>query len=126
MGEISRLTGRDYKLFNYYGDPEADRVIIAMGSACEAIEETIDYLRAKGEKVGLVKVHLYRPFSAKHLIEAIPQTAKKIAVLDRTKEPGALGEPLYQDVCTAMFEAKEQPMIVAGRYGLGSKDVTPA
>ena len=89
--------------------PDADRVIIAMGSVCEAIEETIDYLRAKGEKVGLVKVHLYRPFSAKHLIEAIPKTAKKIAVLDRTKEPGALGEPLYQDVCTAMFEAKEQP-----------------
>ncbi len=126
MAKISALTGRDYKLFNYYGDPEADRVIIAMGSACEAIEETIDYLRAKGEKVGLVKVHLYRPFSAKHLIDAIPKTAKKIAVLDRTKEPGALGEPLYQDVCTAMFEAKEQPMIVAGRYGLGSKDVTPA
>ena len=126
MAKISALTGRDYKIFNYYGDPEADRVIIAMGSACEAIEETIDYLRAKGEKVGLVKVHLYRPFSAKHLIDAIPKTAKKIAVLDRTKEPGALGEPLYQDVCTAMFEAKEQPMIVAGRYGLGSKDVTPA
>ena len=126
MAKISALTGRDYKLFNYYGDPEADRVIVAMGSACEAIEETIDYLRVKGEKVGLVKVHLYRPFSAKHLIEAIPKTAKKIAVLDRTKEPGALGEPLYQDVCTAMFEAKEQPMIVAGRYGLGSKDVTPA
>ena len=82
--------------------------------------------KRQGEKVGLVKVHLYRPFSAKHLIDAIPKTAKKIAVLDRTKEPGALGEPLYQDVCTAMFEAKEQPMIVAGRYGLGSKDVTPA
>ena len=126
MKEISRLTGRDYKLFNYYGAPDADRVIVAMGSVCEAAEETIDYLAAKGEKVGLVKVHLYRPFSAKHLIDAIPKTAKKIAVLDRTKEPGALGEPLYQDVCTAMFEAKEQPMIVAGRYGLGSKDVTPA
>ena len=126
MKEISRLTGRDYKLFNYYGAPDADRVIVAMGSVCEAAEETIDYLAAKGEKVGLVKVHLYRPFSAKHLIEAIPATCKKIAVLDRTKEPGALGEPLYQDVCTAMFEAKEMPMIVGGRYGLGSKDVTPA
>ncbi|MGE4213412.1 MAG: pyruvate:ferredoxin (flavodoxin) oxidoreductase [Anaerotignaceae bacterium] len=126
MAEISKLTGRDYKLFNYYGAPDADRVIIAMGSACEAIEETIDYLTAKGEKVGMVKVHLYRPFSAKHLLAAIPETAKKIVVLDRTKEPGALGEPLYQDVCTAMFEAKEQPMIIAGRYGLGSKDVTPA
>ena len=126
MAEISKLTGRDYKLFNYYGAPDADRIIIAMGSACEAIEETIDYLMAKGEKVGLVKVHLYRPFSAKHLLAAIPATAKKIAVLDRTKEPGALGEPLYQDVCTAMFEAKDQPMVVAGRYGLGSKDVTPA
>ncbi len=126
MKEISRLTGRDYKLFNYYGAPDADRVIVAMGSVCEAAEETIDYLTAKGEKVGLVKVHLYRPFSAKHLIEAIPATCKKIAVLDRTKEPGALGEPLYQDVCTAMFEAKEMPMIVGGRYGLGSKDVTPA
>ncbi|MEA5084034.1 MAG: pyruvate:ferredoxin (flavodoxin) oxidoreductase [Lachnospiraceae bacterium] len=126
MAEVSKLTGRDYKLFNYYGAPDADRVIIAMGSACEAIEETIDYLTAKGEKVGMVKVHLYRPFSAKHLLAAIPETAKKIAVLDRTKEPGALGEPLYQDVCTAMFEAKEQPMIIAGRYGLGSKDVTPA
>ncbi|MCJ7855124.1 pyruvate:ferredoxin (flavodoxin) oxidoreductase [Lachnospiraceae bacterium NSJ-143] len=126
MAEVSKITGRDYRLFNYYGDPEAERVIVAMGSACEAIEETIDYLRAKGEKVGLVKVHLYRPFSAKHLLEAIPETAKKIAVLDRTKEPGALGEPLYQDVCTAMFEAKEQPMVIAGRYGLGSKDVTPA
>jgi pyruvate:ferredoxin (flavodoxin) oxidoreductase, homodimeric len=126
MAEISKLTGRDYQLFNYYGAPDADRVIVAMGSACEAIEETIDYLVAKGEKVGMVKVHLYRPFSAKHLLAAIPETAKKIAVLDRTKEPGALGEPLYQDVCTVMFEAKEQPMIVAGRYGLGSKDVTPA
>ncbi|MGL4791264.1 MAG: pyruvate:ferredoxin (flavodoxin) oxidoreductase [Anaerotignaceae bacterium] len=126
MAEISKLTGRDYQLFNYYGAEDADRIIVAMGSACEAIEETIDYLMAKGEKVGLVKVHLYRPFSAKHLLAAIPATARKIAVLDRTKEPGALGEPLYQDVCTAMFEAKDQPMVVAGRYGLGSKDVTPA
>jgi len=126
LAEISRITGRTYNLFNYYGAPDADRVIIAMGSACEAIEETIDFLTAKGEKVGLVKVHLFRPFVAEKLLAAIPKTCKKLAVLDRTKEPGALGEPLYQDVCTAMFEAKEAPMVVAGRYGLGSKDVTPA
>lgn len=126
MKEISRITGRKYDLFNYYGAADAERVIIAMGSACEAIEETIDYLTAKGEKVGLVKVHLFRPFVAEKLLAAIPKTAKKIAVLDRTKEPGALGEPLYQDVCTAVYEAGNNPVIVAGRYGLGSKDVTPA
>jgi pyruvate-ferredoxin/flavodoxin oxidoreductase len=128
MAEINQLTGRDYKLFNYYGAPDAERVIIAMGSVCDAIEETIDYLAAKGEKAGLVKVRLFRPFSAERLLEAIPSSAKKIAVIDRTKEPGALGEPLYQDVCTAFFEAGRAmpPMIVAGRYGLGSKDVTPA
>ncbi|MBR5468560.1 MAG: pyruvate:ferredoxin (flavodoxin) oxidoreductase [Firmicutes bacterium] len=126
MKQMSALTGRDYQLFNYYGAPDAERVVVAMGSVCEALEETIDYLCAKGEKVGMVKVHLYRPFSAKHLINAIPETCQKIAVLDRTKEPGALGEPLYQDVCTAMFEAKVQPMVIGGRYGLGSKDVTPA
>ena len=126
MKEISRITGRNYDLFNYYGVADAERVIVAMGSACEAIEETIDYLTAKGEKVGLVKVHLFRPFVAEKLLAAIPKTAKKIAVLDRTKEPGALGEPLYQDVCTAMYEAEQAPVVVAGRYGLGSKDVTPA
>ncbi len=126
MNEINKLTGRDYKLFNYYGAPDADRIIIAMGSACDAIEETIDYLNAKGEKVGLVNVHLYRPFSMEHFLQAIPKSVKKIAVLDRTKEPGALGEPLYTDVCTAYFEKDEHPVIVAGRYGLGSKDVTPA
>ena len=126
MKEISRITGRDYKLFNYYGAPDADRVIIAMGSSCETIEETIDYLMAKGEKVGLVKVHLYRPFSVEHFLGAIPKTCKKIAVLDRTKEPGAQGEPLYQDVCTALFDKADRPVIVAGRYGLGSKDTTPA
>ena len=125
MNEINKITGRNYGLFNYYGAPDADRVIIAMGSICEAAEETIDYLNARGEKVGIVKVHLYRPFSLKHFLAAVPKTAKKIAVLDRTKEPGALGEPLYQDVCTAYFEANERPMIVAGRYGLGSKDTTP-
>ena len=126
MKEISRITGRKYDLFNYYGAEDAERIIIAMGSACEAIEETIDYLREKGEKVGLVKVHLFRPFVAEKLLSVIPKTVKKIAVLDRTKEPGALGEPLYQDVCTAMFEAEQAPTIIAGRYGLGSKDVTPA
>ncbi|NTV90573.1 MAG: pyruvate:ferredoxin (flavodoxin) oxidoreductase, partial [Clostridiales bacterium] len=126
MNEINKLTGRNYGLFNYYGAPDADRVIIAMGSVCDTTEEVIDYLNAAGEKVGIVKVHLYRPFSAKHLLNAIPKTARKIAVLDRTKEPGALGEPLYQDVCTAFFENNDRPMIVGGRYGLGSKDTTPA
>jgi len=126
MNKISELTGRKYGLFNYYGAPDADRVIVAMGSVCETIEETIDYLMAQGQKVGVVKVHLYRPFSAKHLLAAIPDTVKKIAVLDRTKEPGALGEPLYQDVCTALYENGRNAVIVAGRYGLGSKDTTPA
>ena len=126
LKEISRITGRTYNLFNYYGAEDADRLIIAMGSVCETIEETIDYLTAKGEKVGLLKVHLYRPFVAEKMLEAIPKTVKKIAVLDRTKEPGALGEPLYQDVCTALFEADIKPVVVAGRYGLGSKDTTPA
>ena len=125
LKEISRITGRTYNLFNYYGAEDADRLIIAMGSVCEAIEETIDYLTAKGEKVGLLKVHLYRPFVADKMLAAIPKTVKKIAVLDRTKEPGALGEPLYQDVCTALFEADIKPVVVAGRYGLGSKDTTP-
>ncbi|MCL2351625.1 MAG: pyruvate:ferredoxin (flavodoxin) oxidoreductase [Firmicutes bacterium] len=127
MNEINKLTGRDYSLFNYYGAPDADRVVIAMGSVCDCLEETVDYLNARGEKVGLVNVHLFRPFSMAHFLKAVPGSAKKIAVLDRTKEPGALGEPLYQDVCTAFFEKGEQhPLIVAGRYGLASKDVTPA
>ncbi len=126
MNKISELTGRNYGLFNYYGAPDADRIIIAMGSVCETIDETIDYLMAAGEKVGVVKVHLYRPFSIEHLLKAIPESAKKIAVLDRTKEPGALGEPLYQDVCTALLESGKLRTIVAGRYGLGSKDTTPA
>jgi pyruvate-ferredoxin/flavodoxin oxidoreductase len=126
MNEINKLTGRNYGLFNYYGAPDADRIIIAMGSVCETIDETIDYLVSKGEKVGVVKVRLYRPFSAKHLIKVIPDSVKKIAVLDRTKEPGALGEPLYQDVCTALYENGKMPQIIAGRYGLGSKDTTPA
>ncbi|MDR1209855.1 MAG: pyruvate:ferredoxin (flavodoxin) oxidoreductase [Clostridiales bacterium] len=126
MGEIGRLTGRDYKLFNYYGAADADRVIIAMGSVCDAAEEVVDALGAKGEKVGLVKVHLFRPFAIDRFIAAVPETAAKIAVLDRTKEPGALGEPLYQDVVTAFAEAGRSSRILAGRYGLGSKDVTPA
>ncbi len=126
MKEINKLTGRNYDLFNYYGAPDADRVIVAMGSVCDTIEETIDYLNSKGEKVGLVKVRLYRPFSMDNFMKAVPATVKKIAVLDRTKEPGAIGEPLYQDVCTTYFEKAERPVIVAGRYGLGSKDTTPA
>jgi len=133
MNEINKLTGRDYKLFNYYGAPDADRVIVAMGSVCDAASEVADYLGASGEKVGVLSVHLYRPFCVERFLEQIPKTVKKIAVLDRCKEPGALGEPLYQDVCTAYFEKGEngengiiRPLIVGGRYGLGSKDVTPA
>ena len=126
MKEVSKITGRNYGLFDYYGDPEAERVIIAMGSVTECIRETIDYLRAKGEKVGLVSVHLYRPFSAKHFMAAIPASAKRIAVLDRTKEPGALGEPLYLDVKDCFYGKENAPLIVGGRYGLSSKDTTPA
>ncbi len=126
MNEINKLTGRNYGLFNYYGAPDAERVIVAMGSVCDTIEETIDYLAAKGEKVGVLKVHLYRPFSIKHFISAMPKSVKRIAVLDRTKEPGAIGEPLYQDVCSVFYDAEIRPLIVAGRYGLGSKDTTPA
>lgn len=122
---ISKETGREYKLFNYYGAADAERVIIAMGSVTEALRETVDYLTAKGEKVGLVAVHLYRPFSAKHLLAAIPATATKLAVLDRTKEPGAGGEPLYLDIRNAYFEVANAPVIVGGRYGLSSKDTTP-
>ena len=126
MKEISRITGREYGLFNYYGDPEADRVIILMGSASEATREAIDHLREQGEKVGMVSVHLYRPFSVKHLLAAVPATAKRIAVLDRTKEPGASGEPLYLDVKDAFYGRENAPLIVGGRYGLGSNDTTPA
>ncbi len=126
MSEINKLTGRDYKLFNYYGDPEADKIIIAMGSICDCISETIDYLNAKGEKLGLLNVHLYRPFAADKFLDAIPKTVKKIAVLDRTKEPGSQGEPLYQDVCQAFYNSDRNPVIVGGRFGLGSKDTTPA
>ena len=126
MNKISEITGRKYGLFDYYGAKDADRVIIAMGSVTEAIRETIDYLTAQGEKVGLVAVHLYRPFSAKHFLAAVPSTAKRIAVLDRTKEPGANGEPLYLDVKDCFYGVENAPLIVGGRYGLGSKDTTPA
>ncbi|MDE6573512.1 MAG: pyruvate:ferredoxin (flavodoxin) oxidoreductase, partial [Duncaniella sp.] len=126
MKEITRITGREYGLFNYYGAPDADRVIIAMGSGTQAAQEAIDHLNANGEKVGLVSVHLYRPFSAKHFLAAVPKTAKRIAVLDRTKEPGANGEPLYLDVKDCFYGAADAPVIVGGRYGLASKDVTPA
>ncbi len=126
MGKVNAKLGTDYQLVNYYGAPDADRVIVAMGSICDVAEEVIDYLTAKGEKVGLVKVRLYRPFPAKHLLNAIPATAKKIAVLDRTKEPGAFAEPLHLDVMSAMSEAGREATIIGGRYGLGSKDTTPA
>lgn len=126
MGKISEITGRSYHLFDYYGAKDAERVIVAMGSVTEAIRETVDYLMANGEKVGLIAVHLYRPFSAKHFLAALPQTAKRIAVLDRTKEPGANGEPLYLDVKDVLYGRENAPIVVGGRYGLGSKDTTPA
>ena len=127
MDKVNAKLGTNYKPFNYYGAPDADRVIVAMGSVCDVIEEVIDYMNANGEKVGLVKVRLYRPFSAERLVAAIPATAKKIAVLDRTKEPGSLGEPLYLDVVTALAtQGKTDVKVVGGRYGLGSKDTTPA
>ncbi len=127
MDKVNAKLGTNYKLFNYYGAPDADRVIIAMGSICDVAEEVIDYLNAHGEKVGLIKVRLYRPFKAERLLEAIPATCKKIAVLDRTKEPGAQGEPLYLDVVTALANAgKTDVSVIGGRYGLGSKDTPPA
>ncbi len=125
MKEISKITGRDYAPFTYYGAKDATKVIVAMGSVCETIEETIDYLNAAGEKVGVVKVHLYRPFSSKYFFDVLPETVEKIAVLDRTKEPGSLGEPLYLDVCNLFYGKAKAPVIVGGRYGLGSKDTTP-
>ena len=126
MAEISKITGREYHLFNYYGAADAERVIIAMGSVTQAAQEAIDYMNKNGEKVGLVSVHLYRPFSAKHFLAAVPKTAKRIAVLDRTKEPGANGEPLYLDVKECFYGLENAPLIVGGRYGLASKDTTPA
>ena len=127
MGKINAKLGTDYQLFNYYGAPDADRVIVAMGSICDVAEEVIDYMNANGEKVGLVKVRLFRPFCPEKLLAAIPETCKKIAVLDRTKEPGAQGEPLYLDVVTALANAgKNDVTVIGGRYGLGSKDTPPA
>lgn len=125
MGKINEKLGTDYQLFNYYGAADADRVIIAMGSVCDVTEEVIDYMNAHGEKVGLLKVRLYRPFAPEKMLAAIPATAKKIAVLDRTKEPGSQGEPLYLDVVTAFANAGRQATIIGGRYGLGSKDTPP-
>ncbi|MBQ3892586.1 MAG: pyruvate:ferredoxin (flavodoxin) oxidoreductase [Mailhella sp.] len=129
MKRVASITGRSYKPFDYYGDPEADRVIVAMGSSCDVIEEVVDYLMAQGQRVGLLKVRLYRPFSAQHMLNVLPSTVETLTVIDRTKEAGALGEPLYQDVCTAFVENGDQirvfPKIIAGRYGLGSKEFTP-
>ncbi|KGL52698.1 racemase [Porphyromonas canoris] len=125
MDKIAEITGRHYKLFDYYGDPEAEHVIIAMGSVTEAIRETIDYLATQGRKVGLISVHLYRPFSAKHFLAALPANVKRIAVLDRTKEHGATGEPLYLDVKDCLYGKENAPLVVGGRYGLSSKDTTP-
>ena len=126
MGEISELTGREYRPFDYYGDPEAENIIVAMGSVTETIKETIDYLAAQGKKVGVLIVRLYRPFSAKYFMKALPKSVKRVAVLDRTKEPGSLGEPLFLDI-KALFQGQENaPLVVGGRYGLSSKDTTPA
>ncbi len=126
MGEVAKATGRAYKLFDYYGAPDAEEVIVAMGSGCEAIQETIDVLLKQGKKVGVVKVHLYRPFSAKHFLAAVPASVKKIAVLDRTKEPGSLGEPLFEDVVAVLAEnGRKDIQVVGGRYGLGSKEFNP-
>ena len=126
MKEISKITGREYKPFNYYGAPDAERIIIAMGSVCEAAQEVIDYLVEKGEKVGLISVHLFRPFSAKYFFDVLPKTVKRISVLDRTKEPGSLGEPLLLDIKALFYNKENAPLIVGGRYGLSSKDTTPA
>ena len=125
MQKVGELTGRRYNLFDYAGDPEAERVIVSMASSCDVIEETVNYLNGLGQKVGLIKARLYHPFSAEHFLTALPSTVKRIAVLERTKAPGSLGEPFYRDVCTVYQERKEHPVIVGGRYGLGSKDFTP-
>ena len=127
MGKVNEKLGTDYGLFNYYGAPDADRVVVCMGSFCDVLEEVIDYLNAHGEKVGLVKVRLFRPFSIKHFVDVLPATVEKIAVMDRTKEPGSIGEPLYQDVVSALYESgKTGIKVVGGRYGLGSKDTPPS
>ncbi len=126
LGEIAKITGREHHLFDYYGAEDAENIIILMGSATEAAKEAIDYLVKQGKKVGMVAVHLFRPFSVKHLFAAVPKTVKRVAVLDRTKEPGAEGEPLYLDIKTAFYDADIKPLIVGGRYGLGSADITPS
>ena len=126
MNEINKITGRNYQLFNYYGAADAEHVIVAMGSVTGAAQEVVEHLTAKGEKVGFLQVHLYRPFSIKHFMAALPESVKVITVMDRTKEPGALGEPLYEDVCSALIETGRTAKVLAGRYGLSSKDVTPA
>ena len=125
MGQMAKITGREHHIFDYYGAQDAERVVVAIGSINQTLRECVDYLNKKGEKVGAVAVHLFRPFSVEHFLKAIPVTAKKIATLDRTKEPGALGEPLYQDVRTAFYASDRHPLIVGGRYGLGGKDVSP-
>ena len=125
MNEINKLTGRDYKPFNYYGAPDAEHVVILMGSGAETAKETVAYLVAQGKKVGMIQVHLYRPFSAEHLLKELPETVKKIAVLDRTKEPGSMGEPLFQDVESVMHRNRPDVLVIGGRYGLASKDTTP-
>jgi pyruvate-ferredoxin/flavodoxin oxidoreductase len=126
MKEISKITGRNYQPFNYYGDPDAENIVIAMCTATDTIRETVDYLNAQGKKAGMIAVHLYRPFSPKYFLQAVPKTVKRIAVLDRTKEPGSNGEPLYLDVKNVFYNKKDAPEIVGGRFGLGSKDTTPA
>ena len=125
MADMAKITGREHHLFDYYGAEDADRIIIAMGSVCQAVEETVDYLNKNGEKVGLMNVHLYRPFSLKHFFQFLPKTVKKVAVLDHTKEPGSLGEPLYLDVKAAFYNSDMNPIIIGGRFGLGGKDTTP-
>ena len=126
LAKIKDITGREYHLFSYYGAKDAENIIILMGSATEAAREVIDYQMKQGKKIGMISVHLYRPFSVKHLLAAVPKTVKRIAVLDRTKEPGAEGEPLYLDVKSAFYDVENKPLIVGGRYGLGSSDTTPA
>jgi pyruvate-ferredoxin/flavodoxin oxidoreductase len=125
MEKLGQVTGRTYRLFDYYGNPDAETVFVAMGSVCDTIKETVDYLEEKGEKAGLLQVRLYRPFSKQHFLQAMPKSARRIAVLDRTKEPGAPGEPLYMDICHVFSGCPEPPILVGGRYGLGSKDTTP-
>lgn len=126
MDEIKKITGHEYGLFDYHGAPDAENIVVAIGSVCDTIDETVDWLVSKGEKVGSVRVRLYRPFSEQHFLKVLPKTVRKIAVLDRTKEPGAPGEPLYLDICKVLYSGMERPVIVGGRYGLGSKDTRPS